>query len=169
MLHRPKLETRNMVFFMLTWSPLLCIPAFHALSLEVHSSRAGHYWREALTAYQCRTHSKAPPAPGWKALMHTFLTVLTIDPHRTPSIGVHALDDMHSPFLAPRSLRPTAIVPTLVQDQWLSQGHEGKVEWFVSGDVFFPCYIFTHSLQDCLIGTGMIMWFPWCQWSNKYY
>ena len=39
-----------------------------------------------------------------RTLMHTnshakLFTVLTIDPHPTPSIGVHALDDTRSPFL----------------------------------------------------------------------
>ena len=35
----------------------------------------------------------------WKGL---HLTVLTIDLYRTPAIGIHALDDTHSAFLAPR-------------------------------------------------------------------
>ena len=39
-----------------------------------------------------------------RALMHTnshakLLTVLTIDPHMTLDIRVHALDDTHIPFL----------------------------------------------------------------------
>ena len=43
-----------------------------------------------------------------RTLMHTdshtkLLTVLTIDPHMTPGLGVHALDDLHSPFHDPRA------------------------------------------------------------------
>ena len=34
----PLSETENLVFFMLTWSLLLSMPAFHALILEMHSS-----------------------------------------------------------------------------------------------------------------------------------
>ena len=34
------ISTRNSVFFMLTPSPLLSIPAFHALGLEIHTSWA---------------------------------------------------------------------------------------------------------------------------------
>ena len=45
-----------------------------------------------------------------RTLMHTnsytkLLTVLTIDSHKTPGLGVHALDDRHSPFLHPRLLK----------------------------------------------------------------
>ena len=41
-----------------------------------------------------------------RTLMHTnshakLFIVLTIDPHMTLGIGVHALDDTHSPFLDP--------------------------------------------------------------------
>ena len=35
---RPTPETMNLVFFMLTHSPFISMPAFHASSLEVHSS-----------------------------------------------------------------------------------------------------------------------------------
>ena len=43
-----------------------------------------------------------------RTLMHTnshtkLLTVLTIDLHTTPGIGIHALDDTHSPFLNPKA------------------------------------------------------------------
>ena len=37
-------KTRNLVLFMLTWSPLLSMPAFHALSLEIHSSLGCPWW-----------------------------------------------------------------------------------------------------------------------------
>ena len=40
--------------------------------------------------------------------MHTkshakLLTVLTIEPHMTPGVGVHALDDAHSPLFDPET------------------------------------------------------------------
>ena len=110
------------VLFMLTWSPLLSMPAIHALSLEIrpllgvcHEHQVIRI--EALPWYtsveltrQSLQHQNEEQWAKDRTLMHTnshtkLLTVPSIDPHTTPSLGVHALDDPQSPFLDPRLLK----------------------------------------------------------------
>ena len=93
-------ETGKSVFFMLTWGPILSMPALHALSLgdtlprrvrDEHQDQDDEQWAKK------------------RALMYTkpfikLLSVLTIDSHMTPGIRVHLLDDMHSPFLDTKAM-----------------------------------------------------------------
>ena len=108
-------EIRN--FFMLTWSPLLSMPAFHALSLRDTPGcpqwAPGPLLREAPTVLpQCGNHVKVPPAPGWRAVgkgQSPNAHQLPCQTHCTDhwpapaGIGVHALDNTHSPFLNPKA------------------------------------------------------------------
>ena len=69
----PTPETRNLIFFMLTRIPLLSMPAFHTLSLQLHSSwvpkmSTNHQHTEHPMAHQCGTPAKAHSAPGWRAV-----------------------------------------------------------------------------------------------------
>ena len=56
-----KANTSGHVFFMLTQIPLLAMPAFHALSLEIHPLLL---MLMSTIAQQCGTHAKVPPVPG---------------------------------------------------------------------------------------------------------
>ena len=74
--------------------------------------------------------------------MHThshakLFTVLTIDPHTTPSdmVGVDALDDMHSPFIdtkAPQGPQQDLLFHTT---EGFLRVYEGKVGKLVCGNV----------------------------------
>ena len=141
----PTPETKNLVylvFFMLTWSSLLSIPAFHALSLEIHSS-----WVFVIDEQQVVSEEKLPRYTNaelmWKRLQHQddeqwakgrvlmhinshakLIIILNIDLHMTLGIGVHDLNDTHSPFRNPVApLRPT-IGPSLKHDRKLSEGRQ---------------------------------------------
>ena len=112
-------QTRNLEFFILTWSPLLSMPAFHAFSFEIHSylvsamrARTSALRSSHSTAVlNSRDRASSMNEEQWakdRTLMHTnshtkLLTVLTIDPHTTTGLGVHALDDPHSPFPDPKA------------------------------------------------------------------
>ena len=98
------LETRNFVLFMLT-CPLLSMPDFIALALEIHSS-----WVFTMSTWSSAQRSFYT-TPVWnpremhqdegqwiKVLMHISshakpFTVLNVDPYTTLDIGLHALDD----------------------------------------------------------------------------
>ena len=59
------LEARNVVFFMLTWSPLLSIQAFHALNLEMHT--CAELTRKRIQ-YQNKQRFLMPGHQGWNDL-----------------------------------------------------------------------------------------------------
>ena len=97
------------------------MPAFNDLSLEIQSStvsvmstrssanRNFHgtpVWNSCKSASSTRMkRTRLAPSPDAQQLPRQtpHCTVLTIDPHTTPYIGV--LDDPHSPFLDPRLLK----------------------------------------------------------------
>ena len=110
------------VLFMLTQNPLPSMLASRALSMEIHFSwgcprwAPGHQCWEASKAHQDVTSAIAPPSPGQRVVgleqspdaqsyYGKHLIVLTIDPHTTSVIGVHALHDNHSLFLDLKLLR----------------------------------------------------------------
>ena len=137
----PTPETKNLVylvFFRLTRSSLLSILAFHALSLEIHSSwvfvmnngeeKLPRHTNAELMWKRLHHRDEEQWAKG-RVLMHInshakLIIVLTIDLLTTLGIGVHDLNDMHSPFCNPVSpLRP-AIGPSLKHDRRLSEGRQ---------------------------------------------
>ena len=138
----PSLEIRNFFCFLLKWSPLISIPAFHALSLESdlhHVISIKNLPWHAITELMRKgsQHQDEEQCVQDRTLMHTrlhakLLEVLTIDPHMTPGIGVHTLDDTHSPFIdteAPQDLPWHPVKGFL-------KVNKRKVGQCLSGDVF---------------------------------
>ena len=137
----PSQETRNLVIFILTWNPLLSMPAFHALTLEIHLPLGCVQWAKShqrkklprytsaeLTRKRLQHQNKEQWAED-KTIIHTIShaklpTVLTTD--WSSCSGWHA-----QPI--PRSRGPLSptIGPPLAHDRSLSQGRRrhGKVAW----------------------------------------
>ena len=79
-----------------------------------------------------------------RVLMHMnshakLINALNIDLHTTLGIGVHALNDMHSPFRNPVApLRPT-IGPSLKHDRRLFEGRQRQSNIFLLAAMYFSC------------------------------
>ena len=126
----PTLQARNVVFFMLTRSPLLSIQPSTPWTWRwtpVRNSRE--------SASSTRMKSSGLRA---RALVHTnshakLLTVLNNYPHTSPGIGVHA-----QPIPRPRGSLRLTMGPSLAHGPKLSQCPRRQVEQVRSCDVLIP-------------------------------
>ena len=113
--------TKDQELIHVDMEPLHSMPAFHALSLEIHSSLGCPWWAPG---HQCQgapmvcqelmqqslQHQNEEQWAKDSTLMHTKIlhqthhcTDGTIDPHLTLGLGVLALGDPHSPIFHPKA------------------------------------------------------------------